>query len=62
MGLIKEPAGVDFTTISRTWTAKEEKEFSKLIREQKEMRKKKQMHFPVNLVASKHNHISTLNN
>jgi hypothetical protein len=53
MGLIKEPAGVDFTTISRTWTAREEQEFSKLIREQKEVRKKKQMRFHVNLVTSK---------
>jgi hypothetical protein len=44
MGLIKEPVEVDFTTISKAWTVEEEKEFSKLIRSQKEIRDKKQVH------------------
>ena len=35
MGLIKEPIEIDFTLMSRTWTAEEEKEFSELIRKQK---------------------------
>ncbi|MDR2680873.1 MAG: hypothetical protein LBC47_08715 [Tannerella sp.] len=43
MGLIKEPAEIDFTVISRVWTAEEEKEFSELIRKQKEARAKKQV-------------------
>jgi hypothetical protein len=43
MGLIKEPVGIDFTVISRVWTAEEEKEFSELMRKQKEVRGKKQV-------------------
>ena len=31
MGFIREPIEVDFTLISKTWTAEEEKEFSELI-------------------------------
>jgi len=46
MGLIKEPAEVDFTTISIAWTAEEEKEFSELIRKQKDVRSKKQVRLP----------------
>jgi hypothetical protein len=46
MGLIKEPAEVDFTTISIVWTAEEEKEFSELIKKQKEVRGKKQVRLP----------------
>jgi hypothetical protein len=46
MGLIKEPVEVDFTTISKVWSAEEEKEFSDLIKKQKEIRNKKQtIHF-----------------
>jgi hypothetical protein len=41
MGLIKEPANVDFTVISKVWTAEEENEFSELIKKQKEARSKK---------------------
>jgi hypothetical protein len=41
MGLIKEPAEVDFTTISNIWAAKEEKEFSELIKKQKKVRNAK---------------------
>ena len=40
MGLIKEPIEIDFTLISKTWTAEEEKEFSELIGRQ---RNKQQM-------------------
>ena len=36
MGLIKEPIEIDFTVVSKIWTADEEKEFSELIRKQKE--------------------------
>jgi hypothetical protein len=36
--IIKEPAEVDFTTISIAWTAEEEKEFSEFIKKQKEVR------------------------
>jgi hypothetical protein len=43
MGLIREPLGVDFTVISKAWTAEEEKEFSELIKEQKEAYSKKRM-------------------
>ncbi|MDR3247004.1 MAG: hypothetical protein LBT50_11325 [Prevotellaceae bacterium] len=46
MGLIKEPAKVDFTTISIAWTAEEEKEFSELIKKQKETHGKKQVRLP----------------
>ena len=42
MGLIKEPAEIDFTVVSKVWTAKEEKEFSQLIKKQKEERSKLQ--------------------
>jgi hypothetical protein len=42
MGLIKEPVEVDFTTISKVWSAEEEKEFSELIKKQKEVQSKKQ--------------------
>jgi len=35
MGLIREPAEIDFTLISKTWTAEEEKEFSELIKNHK---------------------------
>jgi len=35
MGLIKEPEEIDFTFMSKTWTAEEEKEFSELIRAQR---------------------------
>ena len=38
MGLIREPIGVDFTLISKNWTAEEEKEFSELILRQKSER------------------------
>jgi hypothetical protein len=43
MGLIKEPANVDFTVISKVWTVEEENEFSELIKKQKEARNKKQV-------------------
>jgi hypothetical protein len=43
MGLIKEPVNVDFTVISKAWTAEEEKEFSELIKKQKEAYNKKRM-------------------
>ena len=46
MGLIKEPANVDFTVISKTWTAEEEKEFSELIKKQKDAHSKKHVHLP----------------
>ena len=46
MGLIKEPAEIDFTVLSKVWTKKEEKEFSELIRKQKEERSKQQIRFP----------------
>ena len=36
MGFIREPVEIDFTLISKTWTAEEEKEFSELIKEQKD--------------------------
>ena len=35
MGLIREPIEIDFTLLSKTWTVEEEKEFSELIKEQK---------------------------
>ena len=38
MGLIREPIGIDFTLISKTWTAEEEREFSELIKSQKNKR------------------------
>jgi len=38
MGLIREPLDVDFNMISKVWTDIEEKEFSELIRKQKNSR------------------------
>ena len=35
MGFIREPIEIDFTLISKIWTAEEEKEFSELIKWQK---------------------------
>ena len=35
MGLIREPLEIDFTLISKAWTAEDEKEFSELIKKQK---------------------------
>ena len=35
MGFIREPIEIDFTLISKTWTAEEEKEFSELIKRKK---------------------------
>ena len=35
MGFIREPIEIDFTLISKTWTIEEEKEFSALIKLQK---------------------------
>jgi len=35
MGLIKEPENVDFTVIDKPWTAKEKKEFSEFIKQNK---------------------------
>jgi hypothetical protein len=35
MGFIREPIEIDFTLVSKTWTAEEEKEFSELIKRQK---------------------------
>jgi len=46
MGLIKEPAEIDFTVLSKVWTEEEEKEFSKLLRKQKEERSKQKMRLP----------------
>jgi hypothetical protein len=46
MGLTKEPAEVNFTTISNIWAAKEEKEFSELIKKQKKVHNyRKQLKF-----------------
>ena len=42
MGLIKEPVAIDFTVVSKIWTVDEEKEFSELIRKQKEKLGKQQ--------------------
>ena len=44
MELIKKPVEIDFTVISKVWTAEDEKEFSELIKKQKENRNKKQIH------------------
>jgi hypothetical protein len=38
MGFIREPIEIDFTLISKTWTAEEEKEFGELIKRQKSQR------------------------
>ena len=35
MGFIREPIEIDFTLLSKSWTAEEEKEFSELIQRQK---------------------------
>ena len=43
MGFIREPIEVDFTLISKTWTAEEEKEFSELIIRQKSKRQQQRM-------------------
>ena len=56
MGLIKEPANVDFSVISKVWTAEEEKEFSELIKKQKDAHKK-HVHLPASshIIATKQN-------
>ena len=46
MGLIKEPAEVDFTVLSKVWTEEEKKEFSELIKKQKEERGKQRVRLP----------------
>jgi len=46
MGLIKEPAEIDFTVLSKVWTVEEEREFSELIRKQREERSKQQVKLP----------------
>ena len=46
MGLIKEPAEIDFTVLSKVWTVEEEKEFSELIRKQKTERSKQRVRLP----------------
>ncbi|MCL1934163.1 MAG: hypothetical protein FWF53_10190 [Candidatus Azobacteroides sp.] len=46
MGLIKEPREIDFTVLSKVWTEEEEKEFSELIKKQKEERSKQKVHLP----------------
>jgi len=43
MGLIKESPEIDFTLLSKIWTEEEEKEFSELIRKQKEERNKRRV-------------------
>ena len=43
MGFIREPMEIDFTVVSKIWTADEEKEFSELIRKQKEKLGKQQI-------------------
>lgn len=40
MGLIREPKNVDFYVIDKSWTDKELKEFSELIKQRKEQLKK----------------------
>jgi hypothetical protein len=59
MGLIKEPVEVDFTIISKVWTAEEEKEFSEFIRKQKKAHEKKQMRFFVNVSRSPYRPVIT---
>ena len=46
MGLIKEPIEIDFTVISKVWTFEEEKDFSELIKKQKEERNKQRVRLP----------------
>ena len=43
MGFIREPIEVDFTLMSKSWTAEEEKEFSELIKRQKSERQQKRI-------------------
>ena len=52
MGLIREPIGVDFTVISKVWTVEEEREFSELIKRQKEMRAKKHLKLGRGMLAA----------
>jgi len=40
MGLIREPKDVDFYVIDKTWSEKDLKEFSQLIKQRKEQLKK----------------------
>ncbi len=40
MGLIKEPKNVDFYVIDKSWSEKEVREFSELIKQRKEQLKK----------------------
>ena len=42
MGLIIEPKEVDFYVIDKPWTDEEKREFSELIKKQKEILKKRQ--------------------
>ena len=56
MGLIREPAEIDFTLISRTWTAEEEKEFSELIKKQKN----KQYRQPTNVFNNKREYLESV--
>jgi len=48
MGLIKEPAEIDFIILSKIWTVNEEKEFSELIKKQKEERNKQRVRSFIN--------------
>jgi hypothetical protein len=43
MGFIREPVEVDFTLLSKTWTTEEEKEFSELIKRQKNERQRQKI-------------------
>ena|GEM_PF-706808 len=56
MGLIKEPTNVDFTVISKAWTADEEREFSELIKQQKGMLNKKSVYIPAgsHFISARH--------
>lgn len=54
MGLIKEPVEIDFTVLSKVWTDKEEKEFSELIKMQKEEHSKHKMRVPLSPLATRH--------
>ena len=44
MGLIREPKNVDFYAIDKSWSEKELKEFSELIKQRKEQLKKAEQH------------------
>jgi len=46
MGLIRESAEIDFTVLSKIWTEEETKEFSELIKKQKEERNKQHVRLP----------------